>query len=549
MSPLELQPWVSFLLGATFVALYSAIRLRGPEADRSYTTCYRYCIACVYYAFGHLAVYLLAVCAIWATYQLGLVSFVDYLLTTPAWVALLTAVLLPRLKPFSTIDAVFRAHARQIGGMPDEAVVLRDAICSARRVLGDAEIREVHFGLLRRGLDLGQQRKLPDDTLHAQFQQAAELKFLLDKCAQQRQFAGFARDNARALQLMSRRFDHLMFRSSRSSEAIGRLHDFANSVSGKSGNWESLGALAETEAFASESTTVALDPATTTSRMLINSLREDMRYFCNDAALLLSRLTLRSRRTESGRVRLLRGIGVYVAPVARPNFRPLAAVFLAVFAIMCVAAAVRTGTDVGNPIRPSMIMIPIYFVVAVLCAVYPKQYFCFANVDVYGRKPYLFFVCAGFTAATLAFVIGLVVRIFRLHDGGEALRAAILSSPRLLTTFTLAFVMAILVQDTRGAKNSQQDAIRSWRDAFVLAVALGASTLVAQVLLTFTRPGYELQFTLVWFTTAIGAFIGYYVPKRFRNIYCMAPGEEQKPPALTEALTASAIRLMKGATR
>lgn len=549
MNPLELQPWVSFLLGATFVALYSAIRLRGPEADRSYTTCYRYSIACTYYAFGHLGVYLLAVCAIWATYQLGLVPFVDYLLTTPAWVALVTAVLLPRLRPFSMIDAIFRSHARHIGGMPEEAIVLRDAIYTAKRTLGDAEFRELHFGLLRRGLDLGSQRKLPDDTLHSQFQQAAELKLMLDKCAQQRQFAGFVRDNARALQLMSRRFDHLMFRSSRSSEAIGRLHDFANSVSGRSGNWESLGALAETEAFASESTTIALDPATSTSRMLINSLREDMRYFCNDAALLLARLTLRSRRTEGGRVRVLRRLGIHVAPVARPSFRPLAAVFFAVFAAMSVASVVGIGTSVVNDVRPAVIMIPIFFVVAVLCAVYPKQYFSFANVDVYGRRPYLFFFSAGLVAAALAFVIGLVFRIFSLHDGGDALRNALYNSPWLLTTFTLAFVMAILVQDTRGAKDSQQDTFRSWRDAIVLAAALGVSTLVVQVLLTFTRGGYEPKFMVALFTTAIGAFIGYYVPKRFRNIYRTAPGDEQKPVAFTQALTATAIRIMKGAAR
>jgi hypothetical protein len=216
---------------------------------------------------------------------------------------------------------------------------------------------------------------------------------------------------------------------------------------------------------------------------------------------------------------------------------------------MCVAGIVGIGTSVVNEVRPALFMIPILFVVAVLCAVYPKQYFSFANVDIYGRKPYLFFVCAGLAAAALAFVIGLVFRIVRLHDGGDALLNALQNSPWLLTTFTLAFVMAILVQDTRGAKNTQHDTYRSWRDAIVLAAALGASTLVVQFLLTFTRDGYVPRYTLAGFTIAIGAFIGYYVPKRFRNIYRVAPGDEQKPAAFTQALTATAIRIMKGATR
>jgi hypothetical protein len=537
------QVWLSFLLGAAFATIVAGARLRGPEADRSYTTFYRYSVATAYFSLGNLAVYMLALCGLWAAYQFEPGSPVDYLIQSPGWIAIFTAGVLPRLKPFTSLDNLFRSHARRIGGMPDEALVLRDAIVAAKRSLTERDRSEIHFELLRRGLDLGRQRQQPDNTLHAQFQHAAELKFLLEKCMHQRRNLAFARENARALQLLTRRFDHLMFRSSRSSEAIGQLHELADSVSGASGNWEALGALVENQAYGG-STSSALNPASSTSRMLVGNLRDDMRYFCNDAALLLARLTLYKRRTEGSRVRFLHQFGLQITPVARPHFRSLGAVFTVVFIAMWIAGVVRSTSASPSEAMGLLVMIPTIFVTALLCAVYPKQYFAFANVDIYGRKPYWFYIAAGLAATVLAFVIGLVIRMIRLQDGEQALNNAIQNSPWLFVTFTLAFVMAILVQDTYGTRDDKHDALRSWRDAIWVAAAMGAAMILAQSLLPLTRPTYSPNYWMAALNMAIGAFIGYYVPKRFRNIYAMSANDRR--PVVHPTWVGEAVRFMKG---
>src|SRR4029079_5065611 len=127
----------------------------------------------------------------------------------------------------------------------------------------------------------------------------------------------------------ARGFDHVMFRSSKSAEAIGRLHEVANATSGREGGWDALGALVENQTYHEGG--CDLDPVIATSRMLIANRRDDMQFFIEDAAMLLARLTLSSRATERGRQRLLASIGVRVPPIRRPRFRALISVFAVVF--------------------------------------------------------------------------------------------------------------------------------------------------------------------------------------------------------------------------
>ena len=442
--------WVAnFLLGAGFMVLVSGARLAGHGADRSFTTLSRYLLGTLYYSSGKLALFMLLFCGAWSLNSAVDQPVLDYLAQNPAWLALLSAGVIVHLPFFSTLDRGFRRHARRMGGMPDEAVRLRDAICLAPRSISQERFRELHFRLMRRGIDLGSQRGVPDETLHAQFLQAAELKCIIEQCEQDSRFSTFMSDNARPLHRLARGFDHVMFRSSKSAEAIGRLHEVANATSGREGGWDALGALVENQAYHEGG--CDLDPVIATSRMLIANRRDDMQFFIEDAAMLLARLTLSSRATERGRQRLLTSVGLRVPATRRPRFRALLSVFGVVFvAVMVSSLFFGSGIQTFGEFLGVLVMVPTNFVVAVLCAVYPKQYFGFANVDVYGRQPYLFYALAAFTATCLAFVIGLVIRLIRFQDGAAAFLDAYQRLPFLLLTFVLTVVVAVRIQDKIG---------------------------------------------------------------------------------------------------
>lgn len=516
--------WVSsFVLGAVFVALYCAARFEGPAADRSYTTFCRYAIATGYYAVGYLGIYYVIVAtSSWALRALvpeadGLFG---YVLGTPAWVALIIVVLLSRFPWLSRFDQMFRQHARYIGGIPTEALRLRDAIHAAKFEIPPDSSTEIHYSLLRRGLDLGNMHSVPDHTLHALFLHAAALKHFLEQSVREPRFARFFNENARPLHDLTRRFDHLLFKSSRGIDAIGGLSDLVNRTSGKSDNWDSLGSLVETAVYADKPS--VLDPAISTSRMLVNNLRDDMRFFIEDTAMFLARLTLYHRWTERGRVELLKHIGVPVEAVAQPRYWLLFVVFGVVFVVMFfgMTAFGTAGDRTAREIALLLLMVPTLFVVALLCAIYPKQYFAFANVNVFGRPPYLFFAYAGIAAAVLAFTIGLAFRTLIYQDGEEALRRALESSPWLLISITVAVVVSMLVQDARTFENAARRQRRRWSDAAILAVALGVAAVVVQLLLPYTRSIADFQ-PRTWpilFSALIGGFIGYFVPCQFRTV-------------------------------
>jgi hypothetical protein len=513
--------WVrSFLIGAAFIAIVARARLAGHGTDRSFTTFGRYLLASSYYALGQLALYALLMCGVWFLTTRWPNAVLAYMTRKPAWVALLTVAVVVRLPLIAALDRVFRRHARRLGGVPDEMQRLRDAISAAPRSVSQEKFRELHFRLLRRGIDLGNRKALPDHSLHSLFQQVAELKCILERCEQDPRFAGFMRDNADSLHDLARSFDRVMFRSSRSAEAMGRLHEFADQRSARSGSWESLGAMVENQTYCEGAN--GLDPVIATSKMLLANQRDDMRCFVNDAATLLARLALVSRASEASRIRLLSSVGLKLAPARRPRFRALFAVFAVVFFAMLAAVAYAgAGDSTLGQIGLLTLMVSIFFVVAILCAVYPKQYFAFANVDVYGRQPYLFYVVTGLAATVLPFAIGLMFRLAMRKDAMEALTESYHKTPWLLLELVLAVAIAVLIQDKFDAAGRRKARGRSF-DALVVGGALGVTMGVIQVLLPLIQADFQRQLWTVGFMAAIGAFIGYYVPARFRTDFGQA---------------------------
>ena len=120
----EFSPhWLlQFVLGAFFVILVTAARFRGPNADRSYTTFFRYSIATTYFVCGYLAIYyVIATSAAWLLHGWNPLPFSDAFVSPP-WLALLLVGVVPRIPVMSRIDHTFRLHARAIGGNPNEAI-------------------------------------------------------------------------------------------------------------------------------------------------------------------------------------------------------------------------------------------------------------------------------------------------------------------------------------------------------------------------------------------------------------------------------------------
>jgi hypothetical protein len=505
------------VLGALFVIFVTAARFQGPNADRSYTTFFRYAIATTYFVCGYLGTYyVIATSAAWLLHSWNPLPFSDAFVSPP-WLALLLVALVPRIPVLSRLDHTFRLHARAIGGIPNEAIRLRDAIRKVRCVLPEAVSREIHYSVLRRGLDLGDMKSAPDSTVHSAFTQASELKHVLDRCERGRRYARFFSDNQRDLHELARRYDILMFKSTRTVDAIGELNDLVDRTSGNLDNWESLGDLVETEVYAGK--TGVLDPAISTSRLLANNLREDIRLFIDDASLFIARLVLYHRWTEKGRVGLLRQLGIIVPPAQLPRYGSLVAVFVLVLASMFFGTMIfgAAGKQSAREIAGVLFMVPTMFIVALFCAIYPKQYFSFANVNVYGRPPYLFYVAATLAAGVLAFLVGLTFRVFIYQDAVIALDKALQNSPWLLVSMTVAGVTAMLVQD-RCASNAKAARLMRWRDAATLSIALGVASTVVQSILPYTQafPSGRPMLWGIGISMLLGACIGYFVPARFR---------------------------------
>jgi len=534
----EFSPhWLlQFVLGAFFVILVTAARFRGPNADRSYTTFFRYSIATTYFVCGYLGIYyVIATSAAWLLHGWNPLPFSDAFVSPP-WLALLLVAVVPRIPVFSRLDHTFRLHARAIGGIPNEAIRLRDAMREVRCILPEDVSREIHYSVLRRGLDLGDMKSAPHSTVHSGFTQASEIKHLLDRCERRRRFARFFSDNQRELHELARRYDILMFKSTRTVDAIGQLNDLVDRTSGNLDNWESLGELVETEVYAGKAG--VLDPAISTSRMLANNLREDIRLFIDDALFFIARLVLYHRLTEKGRIALLRRVGVIVPPAHVPRYGSLLAVFILVMASMFFGTMIfgAAGKQTAREISGVLFMVPTMFMVALFCAIYPKQYFSFANVSVYGRPPYLFYVAATLAAGVLAFLVGLTFRVFIYQDAVIAFDKALQNSPWLLVSMTVAGVMAMLVQD-RPASDADVARRMRWRDAATLSIALGVASAVVQSILPYTQafPGNRPAIWGIGISMLLGACIGYFVPARFR-----AHGGLQSPSlSLTQSIRAA----------
>ena len=205
-----------FTLGAALLVICSTARLRSPQTDRSYTTLFQFIIEVAYYSTAYLGVYALLVGFIsFAGHVFGGVALdiVANLSDIPGWIALLV-LLMSCVPPLSAWDRTLRQHVHRIGGIPSEAMKLRDAILNAKCEIGDTEI---YYGVLRRGVDLGNMQSLPDHTLHGLLKHASELRYILEQCVQKPRFKTFFTDNSRLTHDVKRRFDDLLFKTDRKS--------------------------------------------------------------------------------------------------------------------------------------------------------------------------------------------------------------------------------------------------------------------------------------------------------------------------------------------
>jgi putative Mn2+ efflux pump MntP len=496
-----------FTLGAALLVIFSTARLSSPQTDRSYTTLFRFFIEAACYSTAYLGVYALLV---------GFASFaIADLSDISGWTALLI-LLFSCIPPVSAWDRALRRHVHRMGGIPSEAMNLRDAILHAKCEIGDTE---VYYGVLRRGVDLGNMQSLPDHTLHGLLKHASELRYILEQCVQERRFNTFFTDNSRLAHDLKRRFDDLLFKTSRAFAALGELSGMVDRTSGIPDTWDSLGSVVQEEVYTGS--TAVLDPAISASRVLLNSLRGEVSAYLSDTALLLARLTLYAGETERGRVALLQSIGIKAQKQVRPRYHVLLTSFGVVLVLLCIGTAMfgaAQSNDGNREVAGTILMVATIFISSQLCAIYPKQYFAFANVDAFGRLPYPFFVVAGLAAAVAAFVIGLAFRMLIYQDAGKALHIAGQRSPWLVVSFTLAVLMAALIQDTDDFATPTARTVHRWRDALVLALGLTAAGVVVVLLLQHTDPQHAPSVWAAGFVGLIGGTLGYMVPHRFRNV-------------------------------
>jgi hypothetical protein len=243
---------------------------------------------------------------------------------------------------------------------------------------------------------------------------------------------------------------------------------------------------------------------------------------------------------------LLHSIGITAQQQVWPLYQVLLTSFAIVAVLLCIGTAIFGANDAAGvgEIVGTILMVATTLVTSLLCAVYPKQHFAFANVNAFGRLPYRFFAVAGLTAAAAAFVIGLALRMLIYQDAEKALLLANQRTPFLLVSCTFAVLMALLVQDTDELASASTRTAHRWRDTYVLALGGTAAGAAATLLLRYTDPNKPVSVWAGAFVGLIGGTLGYLVPHRFRNV-CPQPHPgragipEIEPEKITEPVVSA----------
>jgi len=514
------------LIGAIFVLFSAAERFNTPETNRSSTTALRYYLASFCYLLVGMSLYSGLVFFPSVVDGIGHESafahWANNLGLPPApLAALLLTVLLPKVPLLAEADAWIRTRLQEMGAIPHEARRLAAELRKSRFSASPHFRAEVTTRLLNAGFH-------PDDLL---FDERHDLKYpwtkvsvlmvAIEEWETDRRFVGFLSRFAADFTELERRYRQL---TPKVRYCLRLLHD----VTTEGGSGKSDGVVLQFQADLTEQ---------------VSELLGSLYHF-------ISRGLLQCGTTYGIRAAKLAALGFDRKAVTlkqKLNRDHLMILFGIIGVVILVGYALLPGSSTdsfGERLEKAMLISSLN-IIAVICAVYPKERWKFAQWDHRTVRPAAFYFVAGLMAAGFSLVLNLLFQIFLHHGFGPAWVHFRFSYPWAFSSFTTAFMVAWMTDD-QPASRLPRLSLR-WVEGLTGA---GALVLAHRAIYSFVAqsPASSAEHTLpplpqiLARAGIIGFVIGYLIPTWYRE----AP-PESFPTADTESLSEGVQPAVAGA--
>ena len=536
---------VYFVLGLLMVITYSSVRFNIPADGRSFTTARRYYAGLTLYIACHLFFYyvlwLVIFVSVMVAWLFTELESVEQLLepgsllwvSSPLWVGLIAAVVLPKVPPLSAVDIWLRRKIQTIIGIPGYAVKLSSKLLRSELSVPESVEEEMLSFLARNGCNRNSQFFKEDPSLQALWLRVSRLFQIVRNWDSDRSYSQFVAGAARDFNDIRSCYDRLVYKVSRMSEiadgiAKEKYPEHADRA-------VSLEEIMEKDVYedSSEAKKMLDEIAITTKK----GLRDDLDSLHRDIGIFIARAVLNKGLTRESRYKRLRKIGLVLPELQRRKLGPLGVAFtvyaVCLFLVFALPGSLFGPAELGKGLIMA-VMIATIQIIALTVAVYPKLHYGFANEDIFGRRPYKFFLVAGLVAVVLAIPVRHVfisLAYFWVeysqnaqpfdqaltHGWDQAVREFFAQSPWLLMPFATALVMSVLVQDNFWG-SSEPLKKQKVKDGFVFAVSMVVTVVVVQLGLWLTDGERQFLPILLLVAAIIGLAIGYTVPSSFRTL-------------------------------
>jgi hypothetical protein len=483
---------VELLFGEVLVLMQSATRFNTPTTNRSSTTACRYYTAIGAYLFVMTVGYyllstmpqLLPFTAIGGTEVLS-----EELknLSAPLLAALFMTLLLPRLPILSEMEKWLRTKLQEMADIPGEVRRLSAELRQAEYDMSMADQKHLRATLRQQGLGEQDLVVKPSSVPQYLWCKISALMGHLEKWERNKKFTSFL---------------HAF------TEEWARIRDRYTNLAGKARacfdlQRGSMGKAAEPEAK--------------------QAVQECQRYFVEqseallrDMAVFLSRGILHAHVTQAGRNKELEALGYRnVQQILNPiiTLNQMVYVFLMISVIFAVGLPIlgRGHQSAQMPLQ-KIIMVATLYSASVLCVLYTKGKWTWAQVDAYGQRPWMYYLVVGGLATVLGGMISLTFRVLLL-DWPMAVEKFMETRPWLLLEFATAVVTAFHLDNARIWRQTLRVSQR-WIESASQAVMTMAAAWMAHGFLAFPPP----LIRVLIISGLIGAVIGGMIPQWYRKI-------------------------------
>jgi hypothetical protein len=479
----------------------AAGRFNTPHTNRSSTTALRYYTAFFCYLLVGMGLYvaLLSFGPLLEGIKTEAAFFGELRkeLSSAPFAALLLTVLLPKIPLLAEGDAWIREHLQRMGAIPYEARRLASELQKSRFSFSPRLREEVTARLVSEGFQADDLLFEESPGLGYVWTRTSALMVLIEEWEGDRKFTGFLDQFASEYNALKESYRRLKpkvrnyFRLSRvtAPEGHGRSDDLVVQVRAD---------------------------LTEQSNEILKGL-----YNFTSRGLLQCGITYSARASSLA----LLGFDLHTVELKpKLTLNHMMALF-GMVAVIVLGAFMFLGTPPGvsfEVLLTRIVMISVIYSVATVCAVSPKERWSFARRDPHSVRPIAFYFAAGILAALASLALSFLYNLAIFRNLPITWGQALLNYPWCLSSFTAAFLMAWMTDDTPTALLTR--ARLRWVEglagagALAITVSLVFPWLDAVALSRHTVPAPRLPFpAALAMSCAIGFMIGYLIPTWYRE--------------------------------